>query len=124
MFFSDAFAQTTGGAAAAGPDAFTATLVNIFPLIAIGVIFYFLLIRPQQRRMKEMQTMIAGIRKNDVIVTNGGMIGKVKSVADDELRIEIAPNVDIRIERSAVASVRNRTEPAPANDTKPSKSDQ
>ena len=121
MFFSDAFAQTPAGGGA-GPDALTSTLVNIFPLLAIGLIFYFLLIRPQQRRMKEMQTMIAGVRKNDVIVTNGGVIGKVKSVADDELRVEIAPNVDIRIERSAVANVRNRTEPAPANDTKPSKS--
>lgn len=120
MFFSDAFAQTSGGAAA-GPDTMSMIMQNVLLIGPIVLIFYFLMWRPQQQRQKQFNEMIAGVRKNDVIVTTGGIIGKVKSVADDELRVEIAPNVDIRIERSAVALVRNRTEPAPANDTKPAK---
>jgi preprotein translocase subunit YajC len=120
FFISDAYAQAAG---AAGPDPGQQMMLQILPIVVIVILGYFLLIRPNSQRMKAQQAMLAGIRKGDTIVTNGGVIGKVKSVADDELRIEIAPNVDVRLERNAVAVVRNRTEPAPANDTKPPKSD-
>ena len=114
MFISPAYAQApTGG---------MGDLFNLLvPMLAVFAIFYFFMIRPQQQRMKAQQAMLDGIRKGDTIVTSGGVIGKVKGVADDELRVEIAPNVEVRVERAAVASVRNRTEPAPANDSKPAK---
>lgn len=118
FFISDAYAQAAG-AAAETPGIGEVLLQQAMLIVPIGLLFYFLLIRPQQRRAKEQQAMLNAIAKGDTIVTTGGIIGKVKSVADDELRVEIAPNVDIRLERYAIATVRNRTAPAPANDAKP-----
>jgi preprotein translocase subunit YajC len=113
MFISDAYAQT-----AAGGDPTTGLLVQIAPLILIFVVFYFLLIRPQQQARKKHLETVAALKKNDIVVTSGGLIGKVKSVADDEVRVELAPNVDVRVLRHTIAEVRNKTEPAPANDSK------
>lgn len=124
MLITDAFAQAgaqTG--AAAGGDTMTALLVNLGPFALILVVFYFLLIRPQQQRLKAHQAMILGVKKGDVIVTTGGLIGKVRAVADDELRVELGPNVEVRVLRSSLSEVRNKGEPVPANDTKPSKSE-
>lgn len=124
MLITDAFAQTGAPAgAAAGGDTMTAILVNVAPFALILVVFYFLLIRPQQQRLKAHQAMIQGVKKGDVIVTTGGLIGKVRAVADDELRLELGPNVEVRVLRSSLAEVRNKGEPVPANDTKPSKSE-
>jgi preprotein translocase subunit YajC len=114
MFISSAYAQT-----AAGPDPTTGLIMQIAPLILIFVVFYFLLIRPQQAARKKHMEMVAALKKNDVIVTSGGLIGKVKSVADDEVRVELAPNVDVRVLRHTIAEVRSKTDPAPANDSKP-----
>ncbi|MGE0828292.1 MAG: preprotein translocase subunit YajC [Hyphomonadaceae bacterium] len=94
-----------------------ATVVQIAPLLFILVIFYFLLIRPQQRRLKAHQAMIAGLKKGDVVVTSGGLIGKVRSVQDDEARVELAPNVEVRVVRSTISEVRAKTDPTPANDS-------
>jgi preprotein translocase subunit YajC len=113
MFISDAYAQT-----AAGGDPTTGLLMQIAPLILIFVVFYFLLIRPQQQARKKHMELIAALKKNDIVVTSGGLIGKVKSVADDEVRVELAPNVDVRVIRATIAEVRNKSEPAPANDSK------
>lgn len=124
MLITDAFAQAgaqTG--TAAGGDTMTALLVNLAPFALILVVFYFLLIRPQQQRLKAHQAMILGVKKGDVIVTTGGLIGKVRAVADDELRVELGPNVEVRVLRSSLSEVRNKGEPVPANDTKPSKSE-
>ncbi|MFZ4603625.1 MAG: preprotein translocase subunit YajC [Caulobacterales bacterium] len=115
MLVSDAFAQAAGGA----PDPMTAALVQLAPLVLIIIVFYFLLIRPQQRRLKAHQDMIKALQRGDTIVTSGGLIGKVKAVADDELRVELAPNVEVRVVRGTVAEVRNKGAPAPANDAKP-----
>ena len=124
MLITDAFAQTGAPAsAAAGGDIMTALLVNLAPFVLILVVFYFLLIRPQQQRLKAHQAMILGVKKGDVIVTTGGLIGKVRAVADDELRVELGPNVEVRVLRSSLTEVRNKGEPVPANDTKPSKSE-
>ena len=114
MFISSAYAQTD-----AGPDPTTGLIMQIAPLILIFVVFYFLLIRPQQAARKKHMEMVAALKKNDVIVTSGGLIGKVKSVADDEVRVELAPNVDVRVLRHTIAEVRSKTDPAPANDSKP-----
>jgi preprotein translocase subunit YajC len=85
---------------------------QFLPLILIFGIMYFLLIRPQQKKMKEHQNMVAALRKGDQIVTQGGVIGKVSHVSDDELKVEIAEGVKVRVVRSTVTQVLNKTEPA------------
>lgn len=115
MFITEAFAQT--GAGAAG-DPMGAMFMQMLPLIAILVVFYFLLIRPQQQARKRHMEMIAGLKRGDVVVTSGGLIGKIKSVQDDEVRVELNPNVEVRVVRGTIAELRSKTEPAPANDSK------
>src|SRR5262245_5394045 len=114
MFISDAYAQAASGAAAGDPT--TALIMQVAPLALIFVVFYFLLIRPQQAARKRHMDMVAALKKGDVVVTSGGLIGKVKSVADDELRLELSPNVEVRVIRGAIGEVRSKTDPAPAND--------
>ncbi|MEQ1616965.1 MAG: preprotein translocase subunit YajC [Terricaulis sp.] len=115
MFISDAFA-----AGEAGGDPGSAALLGLVPYLLIFVVFYFMLIRPQQQARKRHLEMVAALKKGDVVVTSGGLIGKVRSVQEDEVRVELAPNVDVRVRRGAIAEVVNKTEPAPANDSKPS----
>lgn len=117
MFISEAYAQTAAGAAGAG-DPTMALIMNIAPFALMFGVFYFLIIRPQQQQRKKLQDSISALKKGDVIVTSGGLIGKIRSIADDELRVELAPNVEVRLMRYAVGEVRSKTEPAPANDTK------
>lgn len=106
MFISPAYAQAAGGDLMGGIQGFV-------PLILIFVVFYFLLIRPQQKKMKEHKAMLDAIRRGDKIVTNGGIIGLVTKVVDDrELQLEIAENVRVRVLRDMVASVMAKTEPA------------
>lgn len=116
MFISDAFAQGAAGAAPGGGDIF----MQFLPLVLVLVVFYFLLIRPQQQARKRHLEMISNLKKGDVVVTSGGLIGKVKSLQDDEVRLELSPNVDVRVVRATIAEVRSKTEPAPANDAKAS----
>lgn len=88
---------------------------SIIPLILIFAIMYFLLIRPQQKKLKQHQAMVAALRRGDQVVTQGGLIGKVTKVKDDgEVEIEIATGVNVRVVRSTIASVVNKTEPAKA----------
>lgn len=107
MFVSTAYAQT------AAPGGSSDMLVQFLPLILIFVVFYFLLIRPQQKKMKEHKAMLGNIRRGDRVVTGGGIIGVVTKVgADDELTVEIAENVRVRCVRSTVNLVIAKTEPA------------
>lgn len=116
MFSTPAFAQAAGsGGASAGPEAF---LLQLLPLVMILVVFYFLLIRPQQKRLKEHQERISGLRRGDTVVTSGGIIGKITKVADDEATIEIAPNVAVRVVKGTIGEIRGKGEPVVANDTK------
>ena len=86
---------------------------DLLMLAAIFAIMYFLLIRPQQKKMKEHKAMIEAIRRGDQIVTQGGMVGKVTKVRDDgELDVEIAEGVKVRIIQATVAQVISKTEPA------------
>lgn len=101
----------------AGPMAF---ILQILPFVAIFVLFYFLIIRPQQKRMKEHQATVAAVKRGDTVVLSNGMIGKVTRVEDAEAMVEIAQGVNTRVVKSMIAEVRNRTEPAPANDAKAS----
>ena len=106
MFISSAYAQTAG---APGAGDF---IGMILPLVLIMGVFYFLLIRPQQRKMKEHQEMLKKVAKGDTVVTNGGFIGKVLKVVDDnELQVEIGEDVKVRVLRSGIAEVRSRAEP-------------
>jgi preprotein translocase subunit YajC len=107
---SPAFAQAAP--AAGGSD----ILVQMLPFVLIFVIMYFLLIRPQQRRVKAHQEMIKNVRRGDTVVLNSGMIAKVTKVIDDnEAEVEIAEGVKVKVIKSMIADVRNKTEPVPAN---------
>lgn len=106
MFITPAFAQAAP--AASGGNA----LIQLLPFIAIIAIMYFLIIRPQQKRAKEHREMIAAIRRGDIVVTAGGLIGKVvKVVGDSELQVELAEGVRVRALKATIAEVRTKTEP-------------
>ena len=111
MFETPAFAAT----GAAAPSGATAFMVNIFPLILIFIIFYFLLIRPQQRRVKQHQAMVAAVKPRDTAVTNGGLIGKVTKVDENEVELEVAQGVRVRVVKSMLSDVRPHGA-KPAND--------
>jgi len=105
MFVSPAFAQ---GAAPAGGGASL-----LIPMILVFAIMYFLMIRPQQKKIKEHQAMVAALRRGDQVVTQGGLIGKVVKVKEDnELELELAEGVKVRVVQSTIAQVLNKTEPA------------
>jgi preprotein translocase subunit YajC len=101
--------------AQAAPGAFEYLNSLIIPTMLIIGIMYFLMIRPQQKRLKEHRDMIAGIRRGDTVVTGGGILGKVTKVEDQELQVEIADAVRIKVLRGTVSEVRSKGEaPAPA----------
>jgi preprotein translocase subunit YajC len=109
MFITPAYAQ------AAGAPAMGDFVGMILPLVAIMGVFYFLLIRPQQRKMKEHQDLISKVSRGDTVVTNGGLIGKVVKVTDDkELLVEVGENVKVRVLRQGLSDVRAKGEPAKA----------
>ncbi len=91
-------------------------LVGILPWLFIFVIFYVLMIRPQQRRAKQHQAAIAAVKKGDEIVTAGGIRGRVTKVSDDEAEVEIAQGVKIRLVKSTISQVLTSTSAKPAND--------
>ena len=115
MFATPSFAQTAGTAAGGSPQDM---LVSFLPLIAIGVLFYFLIMRPQQRRMKTHQQAIAGVKRGDTVVLSSGIIGKIVRVEDQEVGVEVATGVTVKVVRAMISEVRTRGEPAPANDSK------
>ncbi|MEM9600485.1 MAG: preprotein translocase subunit YajC [Pseudomonadota bacterium] len=94
--------------AAPAGSAGTAVGGQILMLAVIGLIFYFLLIRPQSQRMKKHRAMLDAVTRGDEVVTNGGLIGKVKKVTDDEVTVTLGPNHDVKVVRSMIADVRNR----------------
>ena len=106
MLISPAYAQAAGGGA--GFD-----IMSLLPLVLIFVVFYFLLIRPQQKKAKEHREMLSKIRRKDKIVTNGGLMGTVSKVGegDDILKVEIAEGVVVEVRRGMVAEVVSRSEP-------------
>jgi preprotein translocase subunit YajC len=113
MLISSAYAQAAGAA----PGGLDSQIMSFAPLVLIFVVFYFLLIRPQQKRMKQHKEMLGSIRRGDRVVTNGGIIGTVnKVVNNDELILEIADGVRVRAMRSMVANVVAKTEPAGADE--------
>jgi preprotein translocase subunit YajC len=106
MLISAAYAQAS--AAPGGTDFIT----SLIPFVLIFVIMYFLIIRPQRQRVKSHQDMIKNLRRGDVVVTTGGIIGKVVRIIDDaELQVEIADDVRVRVARGMIAEVRTKGEP-------------
>jgi preprotein translocase subunit YajC len=107
MFITPAFAQSIfGGGANSG------MIVQFMPLILIIVIMYFLILRPQQRKVKQHQEMIKALRRGDSVITNGGLVGKVTKVVDDDvIEVEISDGVRVRQMRSMVTEVRAKGEP-------------
>ena len=97
------------------PSGTTAFLVQIFPFLLIFVIFYVLMIRPQQRRVKEHQAAIGAVKKGDEVITGGGIRGRVTRVSDDEVEVEIAQGVKVRVVKSTISQVLSGTS-KPAND--------
>ena len=86
---------------------------QVIPLILILIIMYFFLIRPQQQKVKQHQAMVASLRRGDEVVTQGGLIGKITKVKDDdEVEVELASGVKVRVVRPTIAQVRSKTEPA------------
>ena len=104
MLISPAFAQS-GGIVEGG--------FGLLPIILVMVIFYFLLIRPQQKRAKQHKEMLAAIRRGDKIVTSGGLVGTIIKVTDDSdpIDVEIAKGVKVQVVRTMVADVKGKTEP-------------
>jgi len=93
------------------------TIYSIAPLIFIFAIMYFLMIRPQQQRMKQLRQMVENVRRGDVVVTAGGILGKVTKVPqkdDPEITVEIADNVQVKVIKSTISEVRAKTQPVEA----------
>ena len=106
MWISPAYAQAAEGAA---PNAF----IQLAPLIFIFVIFYFLLIRPQMTARKKHTEMVANVRRGDVVVTAGGIIGKVTKVLEgEEVMVELAENVTVKVVKTTLSDVRTKSQPA------------
>ncbi len=109
MFISPAYAQAAG-AAAPNP------LLQLLPFVLVFIFFYFLIIRPQNQARKKHQEMIANVKRGDVVVTSGGLIGKISKVLEgDEVMVELADNVVVKVVKSTLTDIRNKTAPA-AND--------
>ena len=110
MFITPAFAQGSLFGGGAGGDG--GMLMSLLPFVLIFVIMYFLILRPQQKRAKQHQEMVKNVRRGDTVITNGGLVGKVTMVIDDDqIEIEIADDVRIRQMRQMVADVRAKGEP-------------
>ncbi|MBI1777521.1 MAG: preprotein translocase subunit YajC [Proteobacteria bacterium] len=110
MLISSAYAQTGGGLG--GLD-----FVQFLPIVLIFVVFYFLLIRPQQKKLKTHKDMLQALRRGDRVVTGGGIVGTItKIVGDNEVAVEIAEGVRVRVMRSTITEVLAKTEPVKADD--------
>lgn len=108
MFATPAYAQAAGAGAGSA-------FASFIPLILIFAIMYFLLIRPQQKKMKEHKAMVEALRRGDQILTQGGIVGKVTKVQEDGLlEVEIAEGVKVKVMRHTIVQVMNKTEPAAA----------
>lgn len=111
MFVTPAYAQAAGAGGAMD------IVSSLAPILILVVIFWFLIFRPQQKRVKEHQAMLNAVRRGDTVVTTGGIVGKVVRVQDNEdLEVEIAQGVKVKVVRSMISDVRSKAEPV--NDNK------
>ena len=98
MLVAEAWAQAAPAGAGGGME-------SIFLIVAMFAVLYFLMIRPQMKRAKEHKTMVEALQKGDEVVTAGGILGRISKVGDANLTLEIAPNVEIQVQRNAVQTV-------------------
>ncbi|KQU58038.1 preprotein translocase subunit YajC [Sphingomonas sp. Leaf339] len=116
MFIPSAYAQTAAGAAGgAAQGSGIASFLSLAPLFLVFVVFYFLMIRPQQKRMKTLQQAVEAVKKGDNVVTAGGIVGKVTRVEDTIVEVEIAPNTRVRVVKSTLTDITSPNS-KPAND--------
>ncbi len=97
FFISDAMAQTGGGG--------QGSLIGLLPMLALFVIFYFLLIRPQQKRQKEHKNMVGGLAKGDEVVTMGGVLGKITAVDENFVTLQISKDTEIKVQRMSIQAM-------------------
>ena len=102
MFISQAFAQAAPAAAASSTES---TLFSMLPLVLMFVVLYFIMIRPQMKKQKEHKAMIEAIAKGDEVVTAGGMLGKVNKLGESYVALEVAGNVEVQVQRTAITQV-------------------
>lgn len=114
MFITPAYAQAAGAAGQSGGT--LGGILSLAPLILIFVAFYFLMIRPQQRRMKALQDQVNSVKKGDSVITGGGLVGKVVKVEERFVEIEIAPNVKVKAVKATLSEVMPAGGAKPAND--------
>ena len=103
MFITSAYAQSAAGGGS--------LLDMIFPLVMVFAIMYFMILRPQQKRQKEHKAMLEAIRRGDTVVTQGGLIGKVAKVGEDELEVDLGKDMRVSVVKSMIISVRSKSEP-------------
>lgn len=101
MFISNAYAQTAGAAPASAASMFT----SLLPMIVLFVALYFIMIRPQMKRAKEHQALLGALAKGDEVVTNGGIAGTVVTVKDNFVRVALADNVEVMVQKAAISTV-------------------
>jgi preprotein translocase subunit YajC len=102
VFISEALAQTAPAAAGGSTES---TLYSMLPLVLMFVVLYFIMIRPQMKRQKEHKAMIEAIAKGDEVVIGGGMLGKVTKLGDSYVSVEVATNVEVQVQRTAIVQV-------------------
>jgi preprotein translocase subunit YajC len=120
LFFQQAAAPAAGADPAAAADPMGGLLNLLIVPLGMLAIFYFLLIRPQNNRMKKTKEMLAALKKGDTVITQGGIIGKITKLADNEVTIDTGEGASLRIARFAISDLYNRPAQAPANDVKQS----
>ena len=113
MFITPAYAQSTAAAGAGGSSAF---MVQVLPLLLIFVVFYFLILRPQNKRMKDHKAKIEAVKKGDNVITGGGLVGKVVKVEDAFVEIELSQGVKVRAVKSTLTDIIDPGTAKPAND--------
>jgi preprotein translocase subunit YajC len=117
LFVTPAYAQAAGAAAPAGALDPSGIIVQLAPILILVVIFWLLIFRPQQKKLKEQRAMLSAITRGDTVVTTGGIVGKVtKAVEGEDLEVEIAQGVKVKIVRGMVTDVRSKG--TPVNDNK------
>ena len=104
MFISSAFAQTAPAAAAAGSD-MQSSIMGFLPIVIMFVVLWFIMIRPQMKKSKDHQAMVAALAKGDEIVTSGGLLGKVSTLSETYIGLEVSNGVEVQVQRVAVAQV-------------------
>ena len=99
MFITEAYAQAASGGSQ------TDTLLTFLPMIAIFAVFYFMLIRPQQKKAKETRSMLEALEKGNEVVTAGGIVGRISRLNDQYAVIEVAPNIEVTVQRGAISQL-------------------